>query len=405
MPASASCQRFSIGQPVQAGRRGEQLQRLPQAVELELADDLVARPARASRVPAQPQPPFSRNGLASDRVGGHQAGAVVQDPLGEEPDGAVEKRVRAVGGDRQPRVALVPDPGVAVVVVPPALHPLGQRGGGRGDHRAAARRQPAQDGVGVPGVPDADQVLAIRHHGGPGLLRGRPGLARTGRSAVQRAVGQFQDQIVVPALGERQGKGQPIFAGPGPCRARPAEPDRAAAPGPASAGARQAGHAAAPVGGPDVEQHADPGWAVERLDSPQDDGAVRVGRHRQRLPALRPGPAHPAAAPDEGPALVVPAPHVPGVGWGDRVAALAAEQPAEDRGAVPARCAQPRDRPVRADQRTALAVGDQRVLAQDVRPEGTGHGRSYCPEDRARNAPGHDPPPPERCRPAGHGLA
>ena len=85
-----------------------------------------------------------------------------------------QQRVRPVGGDGEPRVALVADPRVPVVVVPPALQPLGQRRGGRRHHRAARRGQPAQHGVRVPRVGHGDQVIAVRHDLRPGLLRRRP---------------------------------------------------------------------------------------------------------------------------------------------------------------------------------------------------------------------------------------
>src|SRR6185312_4163901 len=83
--------------------------------------------------------------------------------------------------------------------------------------------------------------------------------------------------------------------------------------------------------------------------------------------ALDPPVADPAAAPDQRPVLVVAAPDVPRVGGRDRVPARTAEQPAEYRRAVPARRAQPRDRPVGPDERAALPVRDQRVLPQHPR--------------------------------------
>ena len=185
-------------------------------------------PARAvpPGYPRSRRSPLIRDALAADRVGGHQPGPVGEDPLGEEPDGSLQQRVGAVGGDRQARVALVADPGVPVVVVPPAFQAFGQRGGRGGDHRAAARGKPLQDGVGVAGVPRGDQVRAVRHHGGPGFLGGRPGLARLGRRPVQRPVGQLQDQVVVAAGGQRHGEGETVCAAPGPGGAGPAEPDR-----------------------------------------------------------------------------------------------------------------------------------------------------------------------------------
>ena len=380
------CPPVLLGQQVQAGGGGEQLQRLPQPVELELADHPVPGPGRAARVPAQPERALVRDGLAADRVGGHQIRAVGEDPFGEEPDGPLEQGMRTVRGDRQARVALVADPRVPVVVVPPAFQALRQRGGRGGDHRTAARGQPSQDGVGMAGVPDRDQVRAVGHHGGPGLLGRRPGVVRIGRRAVQRPVGQFQDQVVVAPGGQRQGQRKAVRGAPGPGGARPPEPDRAAAAGPPPVAAGQIGHLAAPEPGADVQQHVHPGRAVDRFDPPQDDDPVRVGRKGQRLPALGVrGIAGPPAPPDEAAGLVVPAPDVPRIRRGDRVPARAAEQPAEDGRAVPPWCAQPADRAVRADQGTTLTIRDQGILAQDVRPERSRHAGAPVPRIVGRN--------------------
>jgi hypothetical protein len=78
------------------------------------------------------------------------------------------------------------------------------------------------------------------------------------------------------------------------------------------------------------------------------------------------------------------APDVPGIRRRDRIATLAAEQPTENGGAVPAWRAEPGDRPVRADQRAALPVGDQGVLTQDMRPWRLNHG-FLCPADPTAN--------------------
>ena len=275
--------------------------------------------------------------------------------------------MRAVRGDRDAGVALVPDPGVPVVVVPPALETLGQRGGGGRHHGAAGRGQPAQHRVGVPRVGQRDQVIAAGRDVRPRLLGRGPALPRIRRVGGELAVGQLKHEIVAGPRPRARSASPGARPPAGPARARPAEPGAAAAAGPGLAVPFEVGHGGAPVAGPQVEGHGDLGGAVDRLDPAQQDGPVRVGGHGERFPAFDPGVADPAVAPDQAAALVVAAPDVPWVGRGDRVLAGAAEQAAERGRAVPAGHAQPRDRAVGADDGAALAVGDQRVLAQDAR--------------------------------------
>ena len=90
------CPPVLFSQHVQACGRSEHFQRFPQPVKLELADHLVPSPGGSGRIPAQPQSPFIGDGLAADRISGHQAGAVGKDPLGKEPNCSFQKRVRAV---------------------------------------------------------------------------------------------------------------------------------------------------------------------------------------------------------------------------------------------------------------------------------------------------------------------
>ncbi len=63
--------------------------------------------------------------VAVDGVGGPQPLAVLQHPLGDEPHGRVEEVVGAGDGRGLTGVGLVPDPGVAVVVVTALLGALG----------------------------------------------------------------------------------------------------------------------------------------------------------------------------------------------------------------------------------------------------------------------------------------
>ena len=74
-----------------------------------------------------------------------------QQPLGDERHGVIQQRVRPVGGDGLPCVALVADPDVAVVVVAAPLRPFGQAHCGRGDHPTPGAGQAAQHGVGAAG--------------------------------------------------------------------------------------------------------------------------------------------------------------------------------------------------------------------------------------------------------------
>ena len=150
------------------------------------------------------------------------------------------------------------------------------------------------------------------------------------------------------------------------CLARPcpAEPQRAAAPRPHVALPRYCCHLVVAKAGAQLEEDRDLGRPVDRLDPPQQHGPVRVSGHGERLPALDPRVADPAAVPDHGSVLVVAAPDMPRVSGRDLVPPASAEQPAERRRTVPARHAQPRDRPVRPDDRPAFPVRDQRVLSQ-----------------------------------------
>jgi hypothetical protein len=220
--------------PVQAGGGGQQLEDLAQRVELKLVPDAVARPGGAAGVAAHPQVALAGDGAAGHGVGRPQVRAVGQDPLGDERHRAVQQRMRPVRGHGQARVALVADPGVAVVVVADALQALGQRGRRGGHHGPAAGRQPGQHRVGVPGVADRDQAGAVGGRAGPAVLRRRPGGVRVGRCPVQDPVAQLQHQVVVVAggHGQRQLQALPVPAGPRPPGPGEPEPDAAAAAGP-----------------------------------------------------------------------------------------------------------------------------------------------------------------------------
>ena len=356
-----------LAEHVQASRGGEQGKRLTERVELELPAHPVPAPCLSAGKPAQPQRPLAGDGRPARGVRGHQVRPVRLEPLGDEPDRPGQQRVRPMGGDGEPRVALVTDPRVPVVVVPPALQPLGQRRGGRRHHRAARRGQPAQHGVRVPRVGHGDQVTAVRHDLRPGLLRRRPQRVGIGVLLAKVKITELQNECVLLARRQFHRHAELAVDVPCPPGARPAEPQAAAAPGPHVALPGQARHPFAPVPAAQVEHDRDPRRPVDGLDPPQQHRPARIGGHREGFPALDPAVTDPAAAPDQRPGLVVSAPDVPRVGRRDRVPAGAAEQPAERGRAVPARHAQPGDRPVRPDKRAALTVRDKRVLPQHPR--------------------------------------
>ncbi len=277
--------------------------------------------------------------------------------------------MRAVRRQRDAGIALVPDPRVAVVVVAPGLKPLGQRGGHGGHHGAARRAQPAQHGIGMPRVHLGDQVTAVGDNLRPGFLGRGPQHSRIGRRIAKVTIRNLQNEFMLRPL--RQLHRHRKAAADVAClaRPRPAEPQRAAAPRPHVPVLCYFCHPLAAEPGARLEEDRDLGRPVDRLDPPQQHGAVRVGGHGEGLAALDPRVADPAAVPDQGPALVVAAPDVPRVGGRDRVPAGPAEQPAEHGRAVPARRAQPPDRPVWPDDRPPLPVRNQRVLSQHPRHE------------------------------------
>ena len=104
-----------------------------------------------------------------------------------------------------------------------------------------------------------------------------------------------------------------------------------------------------------------------RRRSAEDRDASGIGGQRERLAAFDDRVTRrPAAAPDQAARLVVAAPHVP-LGGRHRVGAAAADQRREQRLGVPVREAHPDQVAARADDRAALTVAKQRVLAQRVR--------------------------------------
>lgn len=135
------------------------------------------------------------------------------------------------------------------------------------------------------------------------------------------------------------------------------------------AGAARAERRAASVVAADPQPHDRPGGPGRGAHAAQHDRAVRVGGHGEGVPALDDtGGEGPAGGPDQGAVAVAPAGHVPRVLGGHLEGAGAADEFAEHGGRVPAGDAQPHERAVGAEQRPALAVGEQGVLAQRPRP-------------------------------------
>ena len=104
-------------QVIVPGSGGEEQQRFPEGVELELLIDPVADDVAAAGIPGQIELPLIGDAATARRVSGLQPRAVLEQTLTDEADGVVEQRVGASLCDRLPRVALVANPDVAVVVV------------------------------------------------------------------------------------------------------------------------------------------------------------------------------------------------------------------------------------------------------------------------------------------------
>ena len=117
--------------------RGQQEQGLAERVQLELPVDPVADEIEATRIPGQIQPALVWHPIAAGGIGRNQPGPVGMKPVRYEAHGPIEQRVGACRRDRVPRVALVANPGVAVIVVTALIGPFRQARGGRGDHAAA----------------------------------------------------------------------------------------------------------------------------------------------------------------------------------------------------------------------------------------------------------------------------
>jgi len=131
-------------QAVACCRRSQQEQDLAEVVQLELVVDPVAGHVPSSGVPHQVDRVLVGHSAPGDRISRLERRAVAQNPPGDEPNRrTVEQREGAAGGDSPTGVALVPYPGVAVVVVASLVSALGQRHRRCRHHRAGRTGHPS----------------------------------------------------------------------------------------------------------------------------------------------------------------------------------------------------------------------------------------------------------------------
>ena len=139
------------------------------------APDVVLHPGRRRRCRSAPaarrrsrtggRAPARRASLAADPVHDLKLALVALHHVGDEVEEVVRLLVEAERVERPEHEGGVADPAVAIVPVAVAAGRLGQRGGGRGDHRARGRvgqaleRQRAALEVGAPGVVREAAVL------------------------------------------------------------------------------------------------------------------------------------------------------------------------------------------------------------------------------------------------------
>ena len=170
------------------GGGGEKEQRLAEGVELELLGHPIADEVEAAGVAGQVEAALVGHPAAVDGVGRGKLASVGVETPADEPDGGVEQRVGARRGGGLARIALVPDPGVAVVVVAARLRPFRQAGRGSGDHAAVGAGQAGQHRAGVTGVPGGDDVGQGRHRALPVPLCGLPQPGRVRWPLLERTV-------------------------------------------------------------------------------------------------------------------------------------------------------------------------------------------------------------------------
>ena len=193
-----------VVQPAAALGRGEQEQRLTECVELELMVDPVAGPHRGPGVSRKRDVVLVRDPTSRHRVCRPQVRAVREYALGHELNSAVEQCVVTDDGCCSPGVALVADPGVAVVVVAPLGGALGQRGGGGRNHRTGAGREAAQDGIGMTGCSRSRGSAHVGSRFMPRAQGAVPQLLRVGQPPGELATRDLQHQVAGLASGHHQ---------------------------------------------------------------------------------------------------------------------------------------------------------------------------------------------------------
>ena len=191
----------------------------------------------------------------------------------------------------------------------------------------------------------------------------------SGRFIGQRLVADLQHEVV--ALTRRDGQREEqlfaVAAGPGSLGTAPTQMQIPDASGPDTSVAVQVPHRVLVVAAARLHGDRDRRGSVDGPDLPQQDRAMWLGGVDKGVAAFDdPGASGPAVAPDHRCVLVVATPNA-GVLGSDGVAGLPADEGAEHRVAVPAGHAHPDDVATGPDHGATLAVGEKRVLPQDVR--------------------------------------
>ena len=138
-------------------------------------------------------------------------------PVGDETNRIAKQTGVSYGGHSVTAIALVSDPHVAVVIVPPCFTALGQAGGGCSHHPAARSCEASQDRVAVASVRGAGAGRQLGNGVSPGRFGCAPCFLGLNRLFWQLTCDNLEDQVVVLARGNRQVHGEvpasPVRAG------------------------------------------------------------------------------------------------------------------------------------------------------------------------------------------------